>query len=108
MKMMKTIGDCPKCNDQLELYRTNSRKRFVKCANPDCDLSYALPQYGSIEYMGLTCPKNGLPILLITKSSHSQGIQYFWVDGPCFSCRKGSTCEPLVELRERFEMEVSH
>ena len=85
---------------------TKSRKRFVKCANPECDTSYAIPAYGSIEYMGLQCPKNELPILLVTKKT--QGVQYFWVDGPCFSCRKGSSCEPIVELREEFEMEVKH
>ena len=106
MRMIKTLGDCPKCNDQLELWKTKSRKRFVKCANPDCDTSYAVPAYGTLEYMGLHCPKDGFPILLITKKT--QGVQYFWVHGPCFTCRKGSSCEPIVELREEFEMEVKH
>ena len=104
MRMMKTMGDCPRCNDQLELYRTKNRKRFIKCANLDCNLSYAVPQYGTIEYMGLSCPKNGLPILLITKKT--QRVQYFWVEIPCFTCRKGNSCKSLIELRKEYEMEV--
>jgi len=106
MKMIKTMGNCPKCEDQLELYRTSSRKRFIKCGNPECDMSYAIPQYGTAEYLGLSCPNTELPIILITKKT--QNVQYFWVQGPCFTCRKGTSCEPLVELREEFEMEVKH
>ena len=104
MKKIKTMGDCPKCNDQLELWKTKSQKRFLKCADPECEVSYSIPAYGTIEYVGLCCPKNKCPILLVTKKN--QSIQYFWVDGPCFVCRKESSCEPLVELREEFEMEV--
>jgi len=106
MRLEKTMGDCPRCQDQLELYRTNSRKRFIKCANPECNLSYAIPQYGTVEYMGVSCPESGLPILFITKKA--QDVRYFWVESPCFTCRKGSTCEPLMELREEFEMEVKN
>ena len=103
MKVIKSIGDCIKCGEEIIIYRSKSRNRFIKCYNTDCDFSYPLPRAGHIENSGLICPKNKLPILIITKKN--QNVTYFWVDGPCFTCKDGSNCPPLVDLREEYENE---
>ncbi|MHA1821292.1 MAG: hypothetical protein ACTSU2_13065 [Promethearchaeota archaeon] len=100
MYALKSVGECPRCGDDLILYRTQNRKRLVKCDNPECGLIYGIPKAGKIEATFEKCPETHLPILFIQKKNSDHF--YFWTDGPCFNCRKGNSCKPLMELREEY------
>jgi ssDNA-binding Zn-finger/Zn-ribbon topoisomerase 1 len=102
MKEVAKAGTCPKCGEELCIYKSKQGGRFIKCSDVECKVSYPIPRIGMVKYMGISCPKSGdeYPILMIQKS-HMQ--PYFWVKGPCFTCNKGSSCVALKELREEFE-----
>lgn len=100
MRSVLSIGDCPECKDELVMYRSRARNRFIKCENPDCEFSYPIPKYGKVETTFLKCPETNLPLLMITKKN--QNVVYFWTTKPCFTCSRGSSCEPVNELREEF------
>jgi ssDNA-binding Zn-finger/Zn-ribbon topoisomerase 1 len=106
MKEIGTAGTCPKCNEELIMFRSNQGGRFIKCSNEDCKESYPIPRAGTIEYMGITCPsiqsqQSQYPILMVKKKNAKP---YFWVKSPCFGCSKGSSCTSLLELREEFNV----
>ena len=50
LKNQNQMGQCPKCGKGNLLIRKSKRgKRFMACdAYPDCENTYALPQYGAI------------------------------------------------------------
>ncbi len=102
MKRLKNAGVCPKCGDDLCIFKSKSGGRFVKCENQDCGLSYPIPKYGLIESSHEYCPESNFPVLVVTKKQLKN--PYFWVNSPCFTCRKGSSCPPLVDLRDEFEI----
>ena len=101
MRQIKSAGECPDCQGELIIYKTKSYSRFIKCDEDDCDLSYPIPRSGFLELSGVHCPVVKLPILILTKKA--QKITYFWVKAPCFTCTKGSSCPPIVELREEYK-----
>jgi ssDNA-binding Zn-finger/Zn-ribbon topoisomerase 1 len=101
MREIGNAGTCPKCNEELKIFKSKQGGRFIKCSNDECNVSYPIPRIGTVKYVGLVCPKSGeeYPILLIQKV-HTQ--PYFWVKNPCFTCNKGNSCESLKELKEEF------
>jgi len=102
MRKLDEIGECPKCQCSISIYKTNNYKRFAKCEN--CGQSYALPKRGSLSNSALICPRNKFPILIIEKRDQKA---YFWSDQPCFSCVSYDKCEEIKELISEFkELEV--
>jgi len=102
MRKLDEIGECPKCQCSISIYKTNNYKRFAKCEN--CGQSYALPKRGSLSNSALICPRNKFPILIIEKRDQKA---YFWSDQPCFSCVSYDKCEEIKELVSEFkELEV--
>jgi len=106
-----TIGDCPLCGDMLGIIQTKAHKRFVKCLNENCGkTAYPLPHTGGLEKTGLVCPLSKLPVLAVTpklyikngKARAQEKKTYFWALGPCFGCRKQSTCPVLLELQDEY------
>lgn len=61
------IGGCPKCGKQLRIVRSQRGKRFIGCEGyPACDLTYPLPQYGSITPLGSSCDACGAPLIEVS------------------------------------------
>ncbi len=111
MFVKECLADCPICGDEICLVKTRNHKRFAKCINEDCGKTvYALPKAGTIENTSALCPINQLPILAIVPNLRLPGGDfrrqekktYFWVDKPCFTCRKVDSCEIHKELLEDY------
>ena len=51
-----SLGKCPKCGSPIITAKSKKGKRFARCSNPECDVTYSLPQYGKIERVEDTCP----------------------------------------------------
>ena len=98
MKKLDEIGTCPNCNCSIHIYKTSNYKRFAKCEI--CGFSYSLPKAGKISNSSLLCSKKELPILIIERSGQRQ---YYWTDGPCFTCVKVDKCTEIKELKVEFE-----
>jgi DNA topoisomerase-1 len=65
-----TIGVCPKCSGgQLIIIRSKkSGKRFVGCSNyfeGKCNITYPLPQIGTLKPLGSVCKSCGSPIIAV-------------------------------------------
>ncbi|MGQ4873688.1 MAG: hypothetical protein ACP6IY_06380 [Promethearchaeia archaeon] len=100
MRLIRELGECPNCGCSIQLYKTNSHKRFAKCEY--CGLSYGLPKRGRLYNSGLTCPLSLLPILIIEPIGANKNPSYFFTDQPCFNCVKSSKCRLIKELKEEF------
>lgn len=62
-----SIGSCPKCGKQLRIVRSQRGKRFIGCEGyPACDLTYPLPQYGTITPLGGSCEACGAPMIEVS------------------------------------------
>ena len=66
------LGPCPGCGDgEIRVIRNKKTgKRFAGCSNffeGTCDVSYPLPQRGSIRAMGKNCPSCGAPIIRVIR-----------------------------------------
>ena len=106
------VGECPGGGDELYIFRTQSRKRLIKCINEECNnpTIYPVPHRGKIECTGYICPENNLPILAIVPNLRLRTGQYqsqkkktyFWTKKPCFSCRTQSKCDLVQELQEDY------
>jgi ssDNA-binding Zn-finger/Zn-ribbon topoisomerase 1 len=102
MRKIKEIGNCPKCECSLTIFKTANYKRFAKCEA--CGVSYALPKRGKLSNSAVRCPQSGFPILIVEKADQKT---YFWADQPCFSCVKLDKCRAIEELETEFkELEV--
>ena len=106
----KCVGECEKCGDELYVFKTSNRKRFVQCANDECNQSFPLPAKGSLEETGELCPLNQMQILAIVPNLRLQRGNYrkqekrtyFWTIKPCFTCREYSHCKPIQDLLEEY------
>ncbi|MBD3195373.1 MAG: hypothetical protein GF317_09975 [Candidatus Lokiarchaeota archaeon] len=98
MREIEEIGDCPKCECSIMMYKTSSYKRFAKCEI--CGNSYPLPKRGNIEETGKKCPVRSFPLLLVQKGNRKA---YFWTDRPCFTCQYIDKCKVVKELQEEFK-----
>jgi hypothetical protein len=119
------VGTCPFCQDDIYIFRTQSRSRVAKCINEECPVEFAfgIPKKGSLEVTALYCPKpvgqikgvapnegSRIQILAVIPNQYiKQGTfrsqtkkTYFWAKTPCFVCNKRSTCEELAEAKEEF------
>ena len=63
-KKGKIVRKCPKCGEDLILIR-ESKKRYVICSNPECDVKYYLPDKGRIKIPNKVCDACKSPILKI-------------------------------------------
>ncbi len=72
----KTIGECPKCGNNLKIIRSKKTgKRFIGCDNfPDCDRSYPLPQSGGITVLKKKCSECGLPMIRVNRGKKSYSM----------------------------------
>ncbi len=66
------LGPCPGCGDgEIRVIRNKKTgKRFAGCSNffeGKCDISYPLPQRGSIKATGRNCPSCGAPIIRVIR-----------------------------------------
>ncbi len=62
------IGKCPKCGGDLVIRQSRNGKRFIGCSNyPKCDVTYPLPQRGTVVPAGETCPYCGAPLIIIRR-----------------------------------------
>jgi DNA topoisomerase-1 len=66
----RVIGACPKCGyGQLVILRSKkSRKRFVGCTGffeGKCNMSYPLPQMGTVKPLGDICKQCGAPMVTV-------------------------------------------
>jgi len=66
----RIVGACPKCADgKLVILRSKkTRKRFIGCTNyfeGKCDLTFPLPQTGTIKPLGKACKICGCPTVYI-------------------------------------------
>jgi DNA topoisomerase-1 len=66
------LGPCPGCGDgEIRVIRNkNTGKRFAGCSNffeGKCDVSYPLPQRGSVRATGKSCPSCGAPIIRVIR-----------------------------------------
>jgi len=66
------LGPCPGCGDgEIRVIRNKKTgKRFAGCSNffeGTCDVSYPLPQRGSIRATGKSCPSCGAPIIRVIR-----------------------------------------
>jgi DNA topoisomerase-1 len=66
----RIIGDCPKCGSGklVVLHSKKSGKRFVGCTGyfgGKCDLTYPLPQTGTIKSTGRDCKSCGSPVVVV-------------------------------------------
>ena len=103
MRQLDEIGDCPKCQCSLMIYKTNNYKRFVKCDN--CGIPYALPKRGSLSNSALICPRSEFPVLIVDRPNQKA---YFWTDQPCFTCIQYDKCPVTKELIVEFELLEVH
>lgn len=109
--LRQTVGECPKCGDELYVMKTHSRKRFAKCVNEDCSYSFGLPSRGSFEETGVICPVHGVEIIAIIpnlKLKHGnyrkqEKQTFFWASRPCFACNQRSKCAFWDELKEVYQ-----
>ena len=105
-----SIGDCPKCGDDLVMLHTPSHKRIAKCLNDQCKEIYALPRRGSIRLSGEVCPLTHHPVLIIIPNLHVNETRfhlqyqqaYTWAQGPCFTCPKFSSCAIVQMIKEEY------
>jgi DNA topoisomerase-1 len=68
-KKQNTIGQCPRCNNDLLIRNSKKGKRFVGCSGyPSCTNTYPLPQSGGIQVTGEKCPKCSAPLIKIRLS----------------------------------------
>ncbi len=106
MRMLKEIGECPECGCSLMIYKTkNTYRRFGKCENVECDISYGLPKAGSIETSGLKCPKTKFPVLIIRAVGRNKHRPYSWGKTPCFDCTQFDKCNVVKDLVQEFKEE---
>ncbi len=70
------VGKCPKCKkgNLMIRYSHKTKKEFIACDNPDCDLILNLPQNGKIYTTKKICPKCSYPIIGIAKKRKKQEI----------------------------------
>ena len=66
----RTVGACPKCADgKLVILRSKKTgKRFVGCTNyfeGKCNVTFPLPQTGTVKPLNTTCKSCGFPILRV-------------------------------------------
>jgi DNA topoisomerase-1 len=64
----RTIGACPKCGSGklVVLHSKKTGKRFVGCTGyfeGKCNLTYPLPQAGTVKPLGRTCKSCGSPVV---------------------------------------------
>ena|SRR6056297_1763017 len=102
------VGVCPTCGDELYIFKTRSRKRFIKCINDHCEYNgYGIPKSGSLEVTGLICPKYNVPVLAVLKYlklprgrfKRDPKKSYFFTKRPCFTCFEQDKCEVLKEAK---------
>ncbi len=81
-RMTGTIGKCPKCGKQLRVVRSQRGKRFLGCEGyPSCDVTYPLPQFGTINSLGTACEACGAPMMEV-----SSGRKGKWKLCPNMNC----------------------
>ena len=120
VKIKSYVADCPKCGEELYLFITDSKKRYIKCLG--CGFSYPIPRKGKVEFTAMDCPLDNTPIIAIMKYIRVPGSSGTWMHGgikmdeyildkehsyfyttrPCYSCPKFDVCEPLQELRDEY------
>ncbi len=66
----RVVGECPKCADgKLVILRSKkTKKRFIGCTNyfeGKCDLTYPLPQMGTIKPLSKACKICGSPTIYV-------------------------------------------
>src|SRR5208282_2130098 len=66
----RTVGTCTKCGDgKLVILRSKKTgKRFVGCTNyfeDKCNVTFPLPQKGTIKPLNATCKNCGCPVLRV-------------------------------------------
>jgi DNA topoisomerase-1 len=66
----RTIGNCPKCcsGKLVVLHSKKTGKRFVGCTGyfeGKCNVTYPLPQAGTIKSMGRACSSCGSPVIVV-------------------------------------------
>ena len=77
------VGKCPKCGGDLVIRQSKNGKRFIGCTNyPKCDVTYPLPQRGTVVPSGEKCPYCGAPILIIKRRGKKQ-----WKICPNIECQ---------------------
>lgn len=66
------VGECAACaqegrhGDLIAHKSERTGKRFIRCTNyEECNTSYPLPQRGSLEATGETCPDCGAPMVVV-------------------------------------------
>ena len=74
----------------------------MKCDNDECNFSYPVPKYGTIESSFEYCPKTRIPVLIVHRKNSK--ITFFWTDGPCFNCMMGNSCPIISELSDEYEL----
>ncbi len=81
-RMTGSIGKCPKCGKQLRVVRSQRGKRFLGCEGyPSCDVTYPLPQFGTINSLGTACEACGAPMMEV-----SSGRKGKWKLCPNMNC----------------------
>ena len=81
-RMTGSIGRCPKCGKQLRVVRSQRGKRFLGCEGyPSCDVTYPLPQFGTINSLGTVCEACGAPMIEV-----SSGRKGKWKLCPNMNC----------------------
>ena len=75
-KERKTIGKCPRCNNDMVIRLSKQGKRFVGCTGfPKCNNTYPLPQDGFIRKTGRDCNRCHTPIVNIkTKGKNAWNL----------------------------------
>lgn len=53
MKEIGKAGTCPKCGEELCIYKSKQGGRFIKCSDAECKISYPIPRIGVVKYMGI-------------------------------------------------------
>ncbi|MHA1769666.1 MAG: DNA topoisomerase I [Candidatus Thorarchaeota archaeon] len=86
-KAKEEIGPCPKCEDgTLFIIRSpKTGKRFIGCSNyreGKCDLTFPLPQKGSITPLNETCPHCGHRMIKIFSGRRSWKTCINWAQCP--------------------------
>ncbi len=77
-----SLGKCPKCGKELRIVRSQRGKRFVGCTGyPSCDVTYPLPQFGTINPLGSACEACGAPLIEV-----SSGRKGRWRLCPNLNC----------------------
>jgi len=81
------LGRCPSCEMGELRILTNKKtgKRFAGCSNyfeGSCDTSYPLPQRGTIQATGKSCPHCGAPIVKVVRKRRSPWVLCINMDCP--------------------------